>query len=84
MLYVMIDNLCVLFAGRVFLQTVGMPMGINCYPLLAYLSLHSYQCRITDYWAEDTIKSMLIYLSDASVMIIHVYLFRKSCLILVL
>jgi len=24
-------------------------------------------------------KSMLIYLSDASVMIIHVYWFRKSC-----
>jgi hypothetical protein len=31
MLYVMIENICVLLAGRVFQQTVGMPMDINCY-----------------------------------------------------
>jgi len=46
MLYVMIDNICVLFPGRVFQQTVGMPMGIDCYPLLTYLLIHSYEANV--------------------------------------
>jgi hypothetical protein len=40
MLNDMIANICVLLAERVFQQTVGMPMDINCYPLLASLFLH--------------------------------------------
>jgi hypothetical protein len=32
----------VMFSGCVFQQTVGIPMGINCAPLLADLFLYSY------------------------------------------
>jgi hypothetical protein len=39
----LIDNIFVIFGGRVFQQTVGMPMGTNCAPLLADLFLHSYE-----------------------------------------
>ena len=42
----MIDNICVLLAGRVFQQRVGMPMDVNCYPLLTYLLLHSYEANV--------------------------------------
>jgi hypothetical protein len=32
-----------MFGGRVFQQTVGIPMGANCAPLLADLFLYSYE-----------------------------------------
>jgi hypothetical protein len=38
-----IDNIFVIFGGRVFQQTVGMPLGTNCAPLLADLFLYSYE-----------------------------------------
>ena len=43
MLEVLIDNIFVMFDGRVFQQTVGIPMGTNCAPLLADLFLYSYE-----------------------------------------
>jgi len=43
MLEFLIDNIFVIFGGRVFQQTVGIPMGTNCAPLLADLFLHSYE-----------------------------------------
>jgi hypothetical protein len=43
MLEFLIDNLFVIFAGCVFQQTVGIPMGTNCAPLLADLFLYSYE-----------------------------------------
>jgi hypothetical protein len=43
MLEFLIDNIFVLFGGRVFQQTVGIPMGTNCAPLLADLFLYSYE-----------------------------------------
>ena len=43
MLEVLIDNLFVIFGGRVLQQTVGIPMGTNCAPLLADLFLYSYE-----------------------------------------
>jgi len=33
----------VLFGGRVFQQTIGIPMGTNCVRLLADLFLHAYE-----------------------------------------
>jgi hypothetical protein len=39
----LIDNIFVMFGGRVFQQTVGIPMGTNCAPLLADLFLYSYE-----------------------------------------
>ena len=37
MLEFLIENIFVMFGGRVFQQTVGIPMGTNCAPLLADL-----------------------------------------------
>ncbi len=43
MLEFLIDNIFVLFDGRVLLKTVGISMGINCAHLLAGLFLYSYK-----------------------------------------
>ena len=43
MLDFLLDNIFVFFGGRVFQQIVGIPMGTNCAPLLAYLILYSYE-----------------------------------------
>ena len=39
----LINNLFVFFGGRVFQQTVGIPMSKNCVPLLAHLFIYSYE-----------------------------------------
>ena len=49
MLEVLIDNIFVQCGGRVFQQTVGIPMGTNCAPLLADLFLHSYDADFIAY-----------------------------------
>ena len=33
------------FCGRIFQQTIGIPMGTNCVPLLADLFLYSYEAE---------------------------------------
>jgi hypothetical protein len=43
MLEFFICNIFVMFGGRVFQQTVGIPMGTNCSPLIADLFLYSYE-----------------------------------------
>jgi len=43
MLEFLIDNMFVMFDGRVFQQTIGIPMGTNCAPLIADLLLYSYE-----------------------------------------
>ena len=43
MLQFLIDNIFIIFGGRVFQQTVDIPMGANCAPLLADLFLYSYE-----------------------------------------
>jgi hypothetical protein len=43
MLEFLIDNIFVIFGGCVFQQTVGIPIGTNCAPLLADLFLYSYE-----------------------------------------
>ena len=42
MLEFLIDNIFVMFGGRDFQRTVGIPMDINCVPVLAELLLYSY------------------------------------------
>ena len=39
----LVDNICVRFGGQLFRQTVGIPMGTNCVPLLDDLFLCSYE-----------------------------------------
>jgi hypothetical protein len=43
MLEFLIDNIFVIFAGRVFQLTVGIPIGTNCATVLADLFLCSYE-----------------------------------------
>ena len=45
MLEFLVDNIFVVFAGKVFQQIVGIPMGTNCAPLLADLFLYSYEAE---------------------------------------
>ena len=46
-----------MFGGRVFQQTVGIPMGTNCAPLLADLFLYSYEaCFIQELLKKDEKK----------------------------
>ena len=39
------DNIFVEFGGRIFQQTIGIPMGTNCAPLFADLILYSYEAE---------------------------------------
>ena len=48
MLEILIDNIFVQFGGLVFQQTIGIPMGTNCAPLLADLFLHSYEAEFIE------------------------------------
>ena len=41
MLEFLVDNIFVVFGGKVFQQIVGIPMGTNCAPLLADIFLYS-------------------------------------------
>ena len=43
MLEFLVDNIFVVFAGKVFKQIVGIPMGTNCTPLLADIFRYSYE-----------------------------------------
>ena len=45
MLECLVDNIFVVFAGNVFQQIVGIPMGTNCAPLLADIFLYSYEAE---------------------------------------
>jgi hypothetical protein len=46
MLEFLIDNIFVIFGGRVFQQRVRIPMGTNCAPLLVDWFLYSHEAGI--------------------------------------
>ena len=46
MLNFLIGNIFVVFGGTVFQQTIGIPMGTNCAPLLKDIYLYSYEPEI--------------------------------------
>jgi hypothetical protein len=41
----LIDNIYVVFCDQVFQQSIGIPMGTNCAPLLAELFLYLYEAE---------------------------------------
>ena len=53
----LVDNIFVVFAGKVFLQIVGIPMGANCAPLLADIFIDSYEAEfiVFDLNREETV-----------------------------
>ena len=44
----LVDNIFVKFGGCLFRQVIGIPMGTNCFPLLADLFLYSYENEFLD------------------------------------
>ena len=50
MLEFIVDNIFVVFAEKVFQQTVGIPMGTNCAPLLADIFLYSHEAGFIQYF----------------------------------
>ena len=49
MLEFLVDNILVVFGGKVFQQIVGIPMGTNCAPLLADIFLYSYEAEFIQF-----------------------------------
>ena len=47
MLKFLVDNIFVVFGGKVFQQIVGIPMGTNCAPLLAGIFLYTYEAEFS-------------------------------------
>ena len=45
MLEFLVDNIFVVFGGKVFQQIVGIQMGTNCASLLADICLYSYEAE---------------------------------------
>ena len=45
MLEFLVDNIFVVFAGKVFQKIIGIPMGTNCASLLADIFLYSYEAE---------------------------------------
>ena len=48
MIEFLIDNIFVQLGGCLFRQAIGIPVGINCAPLLADLFLYSYENEFLD------------------------------------
>ena len=49
MLEFLVDNIFVVFAGEVFQQRVGFPMGTTCAPLLVDIFLYSYEVEFIQF-----------------------------------
>ena len=58
MLNFLIDNIFVVFGGIVFQQTIGIPMGTNCAPLLADLFLYSYEAEYIQHLISNKQKKL--------------------------
>jgi len=53
MINFLIDNIFIEFGGRIFQQTVGIPVGTNCVPLLANLFLHTKSNLSKNYFVKE-------------------------------
>ena len=60
MLEFFIDNIYVVIGGQVFQQSVGIPMGTNCAPLLADLFLYSYEAEFIQKLLHEKKKSLAV------------------------
>jgi hypothetical protein len=60
MLEFLIDNIYVSIGGQVFQQSVGIPMGKNCAPLLVDLFLYSYEAKFTQKLLHEKKKSLAV------------------------
>jgi hypothetical protein len=53
----LVDNIYVVFGDHVFQQFVGIPMGINCAPLLADLFSYSHEAEFVQELLHDNNKN---------------------------
>ena len=60
MLGFLVDNIYVVFGDQVFQQSVGIPMGTNCAPLLADLFLYSYEAEFVQKLLRDNNKKLAV------------------------
>ena len=60
MLGFLVDNIYVVFGSQVFQQTIGIPMGTNCAPLLADLFLYSYEAEFVQKLLRDNNKKLAV------------------------
>ena len=66
-----IDNIYVELGGRVYQQTVGIPMGTVCVPLVEGLFLHSYEADFVQHLRtrvqerkQNSMQFNLCYIND--------------------
>ena len=59
----LVDNIFVVFNGKVFQQIVGIPMNANCAPLLAKIFLYSYEAEFIQYLLSAVKKQLASQLS---------------------
>jgi hypothetical protein len=60
MLGFLVDNIYVGFGYQVIQQSVGIPMGTNCAPLLADLFLYSYEAEFVQKLLQDNSKKLAL------------------------
>jgi hypothetical protein len=58
----LVGNICVFFGDQVFQQSVGIPLGTNCAPLLADLFLYSYESEFVHRLLQDKNKNLQPYM----------------------
>jgi hypothetical protein len=61
MLEFLIKNIYVVVGGQVFQQSIGIPMGTNCAPLLANLFLYSYEMEFIQKLLHEKKKNLLLW-----------------------
>jgi hypothetical protein len=60
MLEFLIGNIYVVVGGQIFQQSVGIPMGTNCAPLLGDLVLYSYEAEFIQKLLQEKKKNLLL------------------------
>ena len=64
MLEFLIDNIYVVVWGQVFQQSVGIPMGTNCAPLLSDLFLYSNEAEFIQKLLHERKKALVVTLTS--------------------
>jgi hypothetical protein len=59
----LIDNIHIVVGWLVFQQSVGIPLGTNCAPLLADLFLYSYEAEFIQKLVNEKKKNLLLWSS---------------------
>ena len=84
MLEFLIDNIFVEFGGKIFQQTIGIPMGTNCAPLLADLFLYSYETEFLQNLIRDKKKSKRLDLSISPIDILMMFCLSITVVLLII